>query len=308
MKRRWSMARAFSRPRRCCRVCTHLKGLDKTGIIAPHRAGQPLSSAHYPDFADVKGQQQVKRALEIAGLRFALGADGRAARLRQKHAGRALPRIVAADERSKRHWRLPRCNRCRPVSTSKNWKQRPFRCPRHTCSGVALVGGGNVPRPGEISLAHGGVLFLDELPEFDRRVLEVLRQPLESGRITISRAAHQADFPANFLLIAAMNPCPCGWLGHVSGKCRCTGEAVLRYQARISGPVAGPDRPADRRGGNCPRYLERAGGGREQCRHRRAHQGCLGDATGAPGQGQCTALAPVKSNRSAGSTVRAKSC
>jgi magnesium chelatase family protein len=102
---------------------------------------------------------------------------------------------------------------------------------------VALVGGGNVPRPGEVSLAHHGVLFLDELPEFDRRVLEVLREPLESGRITVSRAAHHADFPARFQLIAAMNPCPCGWLSHPSGKCHCSSEAVLRYQDRISGPL-----------------------------------------------------------------------
>jgi magnesium chelatase family protein len=102
---------------------------------------------------------------------------------------------------------------------------------------VALVGGGNVPRPGEISLAHNGVLFLDELPEFDRRVLEVLRQPLESGKVTISRAAQQADFPARFQLVAAMNPCPCGYLGHPSGKCRCGSDSILRYQARISGPL-----------------------------------------------------------------------
>jgi magnesium chelatase family protein len=114
---------------------------------------------------------------------------------------------------------------------------RPFRSPHHTSSGVALVGGGGVPRPGEVSLAHCGVLFLDELPEFDRKVLEVLRQPLESGRITISRAAHQADFPARFQLIAAMNPCPCGWQGHPSGKCHCTNEAALRYRDRISGPL-----------------------------------------------------------------------
>lgn len=97
--------------------------------------------------------------------------------------------------------------------------------------------GGNAPRPGEVSLAHCGVLFLDELPEFDRKVLEVLRQPLESGRITISRAAHQAEFPARFQLIAAMNPCPCGWQGHPSGKCHCTNESALRYRDRISGPL-----------------------------------------------------------------------
>jgi magnesium chelatase family protein len=117
------------------------------------------------------------------------------------------------------------------------WKRRPFRSPHHSASAVALVGGGGQPRPGEISLAHRGVLFLDELPEFDRRALEVLREPLESGRITISRAARQADFPALFQLVAAMNPCPCGYLGHPSGKCRCTPEQVARYRARLSGPL-----------------------------------------------------------------------
>ena len=117
------------------------------------------------------------------------------------------------------------------------WRQRPFRAPHHTASGVALVGGGSHPRPGEISLAHNGVVFLDELPEFDRRVLEVLREPLESGRIVISRAARQAEFPARFQLIAAMNPCPCGYFGHSSGRCRCSPDQVRRYRARLSGPL-----------------------------------------------------------------------
>ena len=120
----------------------------------------------------------------------------------------------------------------------KQWGVRPFRAPHHTASGVALVGGGGQPRPGEISLAHHGVLFLDELPEYDRRVLEVLRQPLESGRITISRAARQADFPAQFQLIAAMNPCPCGYLGDAERRCACGQEQVRRYRARVSGPLA----------------------------------------------------------------------
>ncbi|MBA2526354.1 MAG: YifB family Mg chelatase-like AAA ATPase [Pyrinomonadaceae bacterium] len=118
-----------------------------------------------------------------------------------------------------------------------NWKRRPFRSPHHTASGVALVGGGSHPRPGEISLAMHGVLFLDELAEFDRKVLEVLREPLESGKITISRAARQAEFPAQFQLIAAMNPCPCGYLGHPSGKCHCTPDQIARYRGRISGPL-----------------------------------------------------------------------
>jgi magnesium chelatase family protein len=118
-----------------------------------------------------------------------------------------------------------------------NWRRRPFRTPHHTASAVALVGGGSVPRPGEISMAMHGVLFLDELPEFDRDVLEVLREPLESGRITISRAARHADFPARFQLVAAMNPCPCGYLGHYSGRCRCTPDQVARYRRKISGPL-----------------------------------------------------------------------
>src|SRR6185312_6780348 len=112
-----------------------------------------------------------------------------------------------------------------------------FRAPHHTASGVALVGGGGVPRPGEISLAHHGVLFLDELPEWDRRVLEVLREPLESGSIHVSRAARQSVFPAQFQLVAAMNPCPCGWLGHASGRCRCAPDQVDRYRRRVSGAL-----------------------------------------------------------------------
>ncbi len=119
----------------------------------------------------------------------------------------------------------------------ENWKRRPFRAPHHSASSVALVGGGSDPRPGEISLAHNGVLFLDELPEFDRKVLEALREPLESGRVAISRAARQAEYPARFQLIGAMNPCPCGYLGHFSGKCRCTPDQVTRYRHKLSGPL-----------------------------------------------------------------------
>ena len=118
-----------------------------------------------------------------------------------------------------------------------NWRKAPYRSPHHTASAPALVGGGSNPKPGEISLAHNGTLFLDELPEFDRRVLEVLREPLETGHITISRANRQSDFPARFQLIAAMNPCPCGYLGDASGRCNCTSEQVSRYRAKISGPL-----------------------------------------------------------------------
>jgi magnesium chelatase family protein len=118
------------------------------------------------------------------------------------------------------------------------WGERPFRAPHHSASCAALVGGGQVPRPGEISLAHHGVLFLDELPEFDRDVLEALREPLESGRVAIARAARQVAFPARFQLIAAMNPCPCGHCGDRSGRCRCTPERIARYRGRVSGPLA----------------------------------------------------------------------
>ena len=123
------------------------------------------------------------------------------------------------------------------VYALENWMRRPYRNPHHTASAVALVGGGSVPRPGEISLAHHGVLFLDELPEFDRKVLEVLREPLESRRIVISRAARQAEFPADFQLIAAMNPCPCGYLGHPNQSCRCTPDQIARYRGKLSGPL-----------------------------------------------------------------------
>jgi magnesium chelatase family protein len=118
----------------------------------------------------------------------------------------------------------------------ERFAERPYRSPHHTASAVALVGGGNPPRPGEISLAHQGILFLDELPEFDRKVLETLREPLESGRIHIARAARHAVFPAEFQLIAAMNPCPCGFHGHANGKCRCTPDQISRYRGKLSGP------------------------------------------------------------------------
>jgi magnesium chelatase family protein len=117
------------------------------------------------------------------------------------------------------------------------WREPPYRAPHHTASGIALVGGGSDPRPGEISLAHRGVLFLDELPEWNRRVLEVLREPLETGVIHVSRAARQASFPARFQLLAAMNPCPCGWLGHARMPCRCSADRIARYRARVSGPL-----------------------------------------------------------------------
>ena len=217
-------------------VCAHFAAKGDDGRLARYRPALPDTMPVYPDFAEVKGQQLVKRALEVAaaGLHSALliGPPGAGKSMLASRFPGLLP-PMHEDEALE----TAAIQSLAGSFSIAQWRRRPYRSPHHTSSGVALVGGGAHPRPGEISLAHHGVLFLDELPEFDRKVLEVLREPLESGEITISRAARQADFPASFQLIAAMNPCPCGWLGHPSGKCRCTPDAVQRYQDRISGPL-----------------------------------------------------------------------
>lgn len=215
-------------------VFAHLNDQQKLARENPPDFSSHVSPAG-PDLSDVKGQHQARRAIEIAAAGahslLMLGPPGTGKTLLAARLPGLLPALgeqealeVAAIRSLVGHG-------------DALDMQPPFRSPHHTASAVALVGGGSYPRPGEITLAHHGVLFLDELPEFDRKVLEVLREPLESGQVLISRAANQVRFPARFQLIAAMNPCPCGYLGDGTARCRCTPDQVARYRSRLSGPL-----------------------------------------------------------------------
>jgi magnesium chelatase family protein len=239
-----SAAEAARVPNLEIRAARHVREVVEAlrgGATPLPRAQAQMDSAplHTPDLAEVRGQAAARRALEIAAAGghsiLFVGPPGSGKSMLAQRLPGLLPPMTESEALASAAIQGLVGAHLEPAA----WCHRPLRSPHHSASAVALVGGGSPPRPGEISLAHAGVLFLDELPEFQRHALEALREPLESGSITISRAGRQARFPAAFQLVAAMNPCPCGWLGGASlGRhCRCSPDAVRRYQARLSGPL-----------------------------------------------------------------------
>jgi magnesium chelatase family protein len=209
-----------------------------TCLTSPYSTDRTIMQpAALPDMHDVIGQEQAKRALLIAAAGgHSILMSGPPGTGKSMLAGRLPGLLPTLSEEEALESAAVRSVAGLGFELD-SWRQPPFRSPHHSASPAALVGGGTVPRPGEISLSHRGVLFLDELPEFDRRVLEALREPLENGHISISRAGRQAEFPARFQLVAAMNPCPCGYHGHPTKSCRCSADQIDRYRNRISGPV-----------------------------------------------------------------------
>ncbi len=217
-------------------VCQHLRKLEP---LQHPEAHQPPDNAdaRLPDLVDVRGQARARRALEItaAGSHnlLLIGPPGTGKTLLASRLPGLLPPLSESEALESAAVQSV----CGKPIDPRRWRCRPFRAPHHNASAAALVGGGSLPRPGEISLAHNGVLFLDELPEFQRHALDMLREPMETGRVTVSRAARQAEFPARFQFVAAMNPCPCGYHGDSEHDCQCSLLQVQRYRARVSGPL-----------------------------------------------------------------------